>query len=392
VRADVAVQGERIAAVGRLNGSAGRVIDAEGALVTPGFVDIHTHLDAQISWDPLATSPCWHGVTSVVMGNCGVTFAPCKPEDREFLARLMESVEDIPAKHHDGLPGIERRVSVVDRPPKAERGGIAGTSPRWWAMGAQPRAEDAGDPTLPHARDRARGIRAARSLPTHAPSSQDARRRAGARMLRPRRAARSRGVSAKRACVSKPFRTRQHGADDRAQSTDGEGDRATTPAHVRHAQTRQFPTSGARCSSVEKRTSAARILPQTQVRSVGVLFGLVNLTPWDLAGGTWGLLKLIPLSERLAAFRSPEKRAKLIEDSKKSPMGESLLKHFYLLPERDGATRYDLAPEDGLTVIARRGVGPSRPHGHRLKPWPGASLLHEPGSSTSWAACSRTRR
>jgi N-acyl-D-aspartate/D-glutamate deacylase len=126
-------------------------------------------------------------------------------------------------------------------------------------------------------------------------------------------------------------------------------------------QTRQFPDLWRTVlESVEKANArGARILPQTQVRSVGVLFGLVNLTPWDLAGGTWGLLKLIPLEERLAAFRAPEKRAKLIEDSKKSPMGESLLKHFYLLPERDGATRYDLAPEDGLTAIAsRRGVSP----------------------------------
>ncbi len=105
VRADVAVQGNRIAAVGDVDGLADRTIDAEGMLVTPGFVDVHTHLDAQICWDPIATSPCWHGVTSVVMGNCGVTFAPCKPEDREYLARLMESVEDIPAASiMEGLP------------------------------------------------------------------------------------------------------------------------------------------------------------------------------------------------------------------------------------------------------------------------------------------------
>ena len=75
-RADVAIQGERIAAIGTITDRAKRTIEAEGHLVTPGFVDIHTHLDAQISWDPIASSSCWHGVTSVVMGNCGVTFAP----------------------------------------------------------------------------------------------------------------------------------------------------------------------------------------------------------------------------------------------------------------------------------------------------------------------------
>ena len=96
-QADVAVSGDRIAAIEEnVDGTAARTIDADGRIVTPGFVDIHTHLDAQLAWDPIGTSSCWHGVTSVAMGNCGVTFAPCRPEDREYLAELMESVEDIP--------------------------------------------------------------------------------------------------------------------------------------------------------------------------------------------------------------------------------------------------------------------------------------------------------
>ena len=105
-RADIAVQGDRIAEVGPdLDIRGHREIDADGRIVTPGFVDIHTHLDAQLAWDPIGTSSCWHGVTSVVMGNCGVTFAPCKPEDRTYLAELMESVEDIPRSAIlDGLP------------------------------------------------------------------------------------------------------------------------------------------------------------------------------------------------------------------------------------------------------------------------------------------------
>ena len=104
-RADVAIDSDRIVGIGENLGPAKRTINAEGKLVTPGFVDIHTHLDAQIAWDPIASSSCFHGVTSVVLGNCGVTFAPCKPEDRDYLARLMESVEDIPANSiHAGLP------------------------------------------------------------------------------------------------------------------------------------------------------------------------------------------------------------------------------------------------------------------------------------------------
>jgi N-acyl-D-aspartate/D-glutamate deacylase len=95
--ADLAIDGDRITAVGTVDGTGTGEIDAEGAYVTPGFVDVHTHLDAQLAWDPDATSSCWHGVTSVVLGNCGVAFAPVRRGQQEWLAGLMESVEDIPA-------------------------------------------------------------------------------------------------------------------------------------------------------------------------------------------------------------------------------------------------------------------------------------------------------
>jgi N-acyl-D-amino-acid deacylase len=94
--ADVVVEGNRITAVGKHHGAAGEVIDAKGKIVTPGFVDVHTHLDAQITWDPLGSPSNLHGVTSVIVGNCGVGFAPCKPQDRDYLMFLMEGVEDIP--------------------------------------------------------------------------------------------------------------------------------------------------------------------------------------------------------------------------------------------------------------------------------------------------------
>lgn len=96
-RADVAIDGERISAIGDLSQVPARQeIDAAGQVVTPGFVDLHTHLDAQVAWDPYMTSSSWHGVTTVLTGNCGVTFAPVAPDSRSYLAELMESVEDIP--------------------------------------------------------------------------------------------------------------------------------------------------------------------------------------------------------------------------------------------------------------------------------------------------------
>lgn len=97
VTGDVAIDDGVLTQVGGKVAEGGkREIDADGLSVTPGFVDIHTHLDAQIGWDPDCTPVSWHGVTSVMMGNCGVTFAPCKPTDRELLAGMMETVEDIP--------------------------------------------------------------------------------------------------------------------------------------------------------------------------------------------------------------------------------------------------------------------------------------------------------
>ena len=103
--ADVAIRDGIVIEVGRVTGSARQVTDADGALVTPGFVDIHTHYDGQVTWDSHLLPSAAHGVTTVVMGNCGVGFAPVHPGDHEKLIELMEGVEDIPgAALHEGLP------------------------------------------------------------------------------------------------------------------------------------------------------------------------------------------------------------------------------------------------------------------------------------------------
>jgi N-acyl-D-aspartate/D-glutamate deacylase len=93
---DLAVAGGRVVEVGRVAGRGREELDARGRLVTPGFVDVHTHFDGQVTWDPLLTPSCWHGVTTAVMGNCGVGFAPARPAERAYLIGLMEGVEDIP--------------------------------------------------------------------------------------------------------------------------------------------------------------------------------------------------------------------------------------------------------------------------------------------------------
>jgi N-acyl-D-aspartate/D-glutamate deacylase len=122
--ADVAVRGGRIVEVGRVDGDAARTVDADGLLVTPGFVDIHTHYDAQLHWDPTASPASWHGVTTLLTGNCGFTLAPSKPDDLEWLLLMLSRVEGMSADAlaegvtfeggtlGDFLGGLEGRVGV----------------------------------------------------------------------------------------------------------------------------------------------------------------------------------------------------------------------------------------------------------------------------------------
>ena len=122
--ADVAVNDGVITEVGRSTGRRRRAIDADGPLVTPGFVDIHTHYDGQATWDERLIPSSWHGVTTVVAGNCGVGFAPVPTADHDRLIELMEGVEDIPGVVlHEGLRGTGSlpRVPRRARRPRVRR-------------------------------------------------------------------------------------------------------------------------------------------------------------------------------------------------------------------------------------------------------------------------------
>ena len=120
--ADVAISNGRIAEVGKVSGNGAEELDAKGTIVTPGFVDLHTHYDAQVTWSSEITPSSWNGVTTAMIGNCGVGFAPCKPEQRDMLVKLMEGVEDIPeVVLTEGLPwnweSFEDYLDALDARP-----------------------------------------------------------------------------------------------------------------------------------------------------------------------------------------------------------------------------------------------------------------------------------
>ncbi|MGZ4713497.1 MAG: N-acyl-D-amino-acid deacylase family protein [Acidimicrobiia bacterium] len=375
VPADVAIDGDRVTAVGTVTERGTRELTADGRYVTPGFVDIHTHLDAQIAWDPIGSSSCWHGVTSVVLGNCGVTFAPCKPEDREFLAEMMESVEDIPAHAiMSGLPwdwqSYGEYLDSVERMPKGvNAGGMVGhCAVRIHAMGERAMDEapateadvaamcelvgeavDAGALGFSTSRTALHRVPDGRVVPG---TTADARELIEiGRVLGDRR----RGVFESAPALG------ERGADGERRTRPeiallGEISRLTgRPATFGLSQTKKVPGIDVDAlAEVEAQNAAGAVLrPQTTARGIGLLFGLQFRTPFD-GSPTWKALRDIPFADRLALVRDPQRRAELIaaaEGVPTIPMTE-----MYVLPEGDA--RYDLGADDTLAAHAtRRGVG-----------------------------------
>ncbi len=377
-RADVAIGGDRIVAVeDRIDANAEREIDAEGRVVTPGFVDVHTHLDAQLGWDPLPTSTCWHGITSVVLGNCGVTFAPVGPGQREFLAEMMESVEDIPRRAIlEGLPwdwtSYGDYLDWLDRTPKGiNAGGLVGhCALRVAAMDERAMVEGSGTPddiarmcemAEEALRAGALGISTSRTLGHVVPDGRpvpgtwagpdellgfaDVLRRTG------------RGV------FEGAMRLGERD-DDALTNTRAEvavmgeiSRRSGRPVSYGLVQSDRRPDLYAQVIDFTKQENAhgATVRPQTTARGIGILFGLFNRTPWDRTPAFRDLHALAP-EQRLDAIGDPQWRARLIADG-----GEARLmlgpERIFVLP--DGPARYDCRPEDSLAAhAARRGVSP----------------------------------
>jgi N-acyl-D-amino-acid deacylase len=329
--ADVVVEGDRIVAVGTHTGSATTEIDARGKLVTPGFVDVHTHLDAQLTWDRLGTPACWHGVTSVVVGNCGVGFAPCRPADRDYLMFLMEGVEDIP---RDALAVGMRWEweSFGEYLDALGRGGtglnvgayVAHAPLRVWAMGTRaPTADAPSDAELAAmtaAVDEAiaagaLGVSTGRTTMHRAPDGEAvpgtyAARRELAALVAPL-ARRQAGL-----LQVVPFGAAGEAADGFARDLEEivwAARETGRPVSVTLTQARHYPeTWRTDLGAVEAAVRAgAQIVPQVAPRSIGLLLGFGGLLSPLLLFAEAGELLGRPDAEVLAALRDPALRARL---------------------------------------------------------------------------------
>ena len=370
-RGDVAINGERIAAVGDIDGTGKQTVDADGHLVTPGFVDIHTHLDAQITWDPVASSSCWHGVTSAVMGNCGVTFAPCKVEDREYLTRLMESVEDVPAKSiNSGMrwnwETYGEYLGALDELPKGINvGGLVGhCALRLYAMGEQAlenKPASVEQIEAMHAAESeamaggALGFSTSRT-PLHRTPDGDVvpGTHATAQELKGICAAlgeHGRGVVEAATAINEPDEEtlRQKIESEIGWMTEISRDTGR-PVTFGLTQNRQVPKGYTWILDkvAESNKDGARISPQSTTRGIGVLFGFQNRTPFDRAPA-WRALRGLSLEEKLAKLRNPEYRAAMVEQALADPPPLDM-NDLYLMSH--AAPRYDLDPTQSLAAQA----------------------------------------
>jgi N-acyl-D-aspartate/D-glutamate deacylase len=375
--ADVAIDGDRVTVVGTVDDEGREVIDAEGCIVTPGFVDIHTHLDAQLAWDPAGTSSCWHGVTSVVLGNCGVTFAPCRTEDRGFLAEMMESVEDIPASSIlDGLSweweSYGEYLDEVGRWPKGVNvGGMVGhCAVRVHAMGErsldeQP-ASDADVRAMADLVDEAiaagaLGFSTSRTLLHRVPDGRPVPGTwadpsellaFGAVM-----GERGRGVFESAPRIGERDNS-EYEATRAEVAWMGELSRTTgrpVTFGLAHSFRRHDLYQRVLEFVHEENDNGAMIRPQTTARGIGLLFGLSHNTPFDGAP-SWGALRGLPLDEKLAALRDDATRASLIAEATERPSRDTLAGFYVVGP---GTPRYDHDPDNTIVAVAdRRGVTP----------------------------------
>ena len=344
-KGDLAIDGGRVSAIGRVDGKGSREIDASGLAVTPGFVDLHTHLDAQIGWDPQMTPVSWHGVTTALLGNCGVTFAPCRFEDVELLAAMMETVEDIPKEAIlTGLPwdwedygGYLNAIERL-RPALNVAGMVGHCAVRFYVMGERAVEEQASR------EERARMAEVvAQSIDAGAVGFSTNRypshKLPDGRSIPGTFADPVELVDIARAVGPRNGLIQAVGANFEVLKALAE---ATRGRILFSYGTGPQPGAGkAQAENLAKLCKHGDITAITQVRGSGFMFGLQSALP--VQGEAWDALREMRLAKRLVAIRDPRARAKLVAEGREMKRPLPIGNVFYL---GDGESPDYAAPAD----------------------------------------------
>jgi N-acyl-D-aspartate/D-glutamate deacylase len=371
-RADVALDGGRIAAVGLVVGTGAEEIDAAGLLVTPGFVDIHTHFDGQAIWDSRLAPTSWHGVTTVVMGNCGVGFAPVRADDRDSLIALMEGVEDIPnpclaegldwewESFDDYLRAVERRTHDADICALLPHAAL-----RLYVMGERAlRLEAATDSDIARMRELTAAAMRAGAL------GFSTSRTIGHRTLAGDPIPTLRAAERELTAIALGMTDAGHGvfeaiSDWDAPNADAEFmmfrrivEASGRPALISVTQRYHQPAVWRRVMQLAREAAADGLPMRTVVapRPIGILFGLEGTQNPFSGTRTYREIADLPLAERVARMRDPELRRRILADDPTELSTFALLSR--LSNERifRFGTPPDYAPprDQSLTAIAAR--------------------------------------
>ena len=364
--ADIGVRDGKIAQLGASDEPATREINAAGLLVTPGWVDVHTHYDGQVTWDPYLTPSCWHGVTTVVMGNCGVGFAPAQPDQHEWLISLMEGVEDIPGTAlAEGIKwdweGFPEYLDAIDRSPHAID------------VVAQ----------VPHGALRAYVMGERGADHNEIPTSEEIETMG--RLVREAIEAGARGFTSSRTKNHRtrdgeftPSLTAEHAEMIGIAKAMGEGGKGVfeivadfkdlesefellremvevsgRPMSISIAQNDYVPDQWRRLLELIDQAVAEGLPMKGQVppRAIGLLLGLQATMHPFVASATYSQIAELPLEERIAKLRDPETKAKIL--SEPSPPGlAEVTSSFGRIFELGNPPNYEPAPENSIAARA----------------------------------------
>jgi N-acyl-D-aspartate/D-glutamate deacylase len=333
--ADVGVAGGRIAQIGRIAERGAREIDAEGQVVTPGFIDGHTHMDAQLHWDPLGTNSCWHGVTTAIMGNCGFTIAPLRAGEEALVTRNLERAEDISAAAMSA--GIRWRwesfpeyLDAVDAVPKGINYAtyIGHSALRTWAMGERAFEQRASEADLERMTGQVRAALDAGAI-GFSTSRSLGHLTADDRPVASRIADRDEVAALVRAMQGRPGAMFEIANEQLTPDMDGYGayyDWLTEITRDSGATT-TFGVLGwiwRDQLAVMDRAAArgARMVGQTHCRGVSVLVSFKTVLPFDQLP-VWKDFRRLPLEAQAAGLRDPQMRARLIEAARDGVYGNA---------------------------------------------------------------------